>query len=105
LASAFSRRSASEIKRKFVRENKQNPSKIDQLLLVHSTGESSWDVAHLLDQDVEFNKKLEEMEDDKKVRKEKRIQRQIESNRSKIIFFLRNFHINFWYRNFTKNGL
>ena len=45
LSGAFVGRSASEIKRKFIRENKADPAKIDALLKVHASGESDWDLA------------------------------------------------------------
>lgn len=78
LAGAFTRRNAAEIKRKFVRENKQNSSKIDQLLSVHSTGESSWDLSHLAEKDILYHQKLDEIENKKKERREKRLQRQLD---------------------------
>ena len=44
ISTAFSQRSLAEIKRKFMRENKQNSQRIDQLLRVHESGESNWDL-------------------------------------------------------------
>jgi len=78
LSSAFARRDASEIKRKFNRENRQNSHKIDQLLAVHATGESTWDVTHLREKDEEYHVKMDELENEKKRKREERVQRQIQ---------------------------
>ena len=78
LAGAFSRRNAAEIKRKFVRENKQNSGKIDELLSVHATGESSWDLSHLREKDILYHEILDKIEEKKKERREKRLQKQLD---------------------------
>ena len=78
LASAFVRRDSSEIKRKFNRENRQNSNKIDQLLAVHATGESTWDVTHLREKDEEYHLKIEEVENEKKKKREERLLKQLE---------------------------
>ena len=78
LSSAFARRDASEIKRKFNRENRLNSHKIDQLLAVHATGESTWDVTHLREKDEEYHVKMDELENEKKRKREERVQRQIQ---------------------------
>ena len=65
LSSAFARRNASEIKRKFIRENKQNSRKIDELLQVHATGQSNWDLTHLREKDAQYYKALDDIEEKK----------------------------------------
>jgi len=74
IASAFSRRSLAEVKRKFTREDKTNRGKISQLLLVHASGESNWDLSHLLEQDKKYYEDLEKIEEIKKQAKEQRKQ-------------------------------
>ena len=44
IASAFSRRSLAEIKRKYNRECKQNQHVVDSLLKLHESGDSMWDL-------------------------------------------------------------
>jgi len=72
LSGAFVGRSASEIKRKFIRENKQDSSKIDALLKVHASGESDWDLSRLQREDAEFHAEIERNEELKQARKRER---------------------------------
>ena len=72
LSGAFVGRSASEIKRKFIRENKADPAKIDALLKVHASGESDWDLTRLREADAEFHAEIEKNEELKQTRKRER---------------------------------
>ena len=72
LSGAFIGRSASEIKRKFIRENKADPAKIDALLKVHASGESDWDLTRLREADAEFHAEIEKKEELKQTRKRER---------------------------------
>lgn len=74
MSGAFVGRSASEIKRKFIRENKQDSSKIDALLKVHASGESDWDLSRLQREDAEFHAEIEKNEELKQERKRERQQ-------------------------------
>ena len=81
--------------------------------MVHSTGESDWNLSHLQEQDCLYHQALDEIEQKKKERKEKRIRKQMESYSYtffqilirfliEIIFILNAFFTN--RRNSTKIG-
>lgn len=78
ISTAFSQRSLAEIKRKFMRENKNNPQRIDQLLRVHESGESNWDLSHLKEKDLQYYEELEKQEEEKLKKKNERKQKREE---------------------------
>jgi len=78
ISTAFSQRSLAEIKRKFMRENKQNSQRIDQLLRVHESGESHWDLSHLKEKDLQYYERLEKEEEEKIQKRNERKQKRDE---------------------------
>lgn len=78
ISTAFSQRSLAEIKRKFMRDNKQNSQKIDQLLRVHESGESNWDLSHLKEKDLQYYEDLEKKEEEKILKRNERKQKREE---------------------------
>lgn len=78
ISTAFSQRSLAEIKRKFMRENKQNSQRIDQLLRVHESGESNWDLSHLKEKDLQYYEDLERKEEEKIQKRNERKQKREE---------------------------
>lgn len=78
ISTAFSQRSLAEIKRKFMRENKQNSQRIDQLLRVHESGESNWDLSHLKEKDLQYYEDLEKKEEEKIQKRNERKQKREE---------------------------
>jgi len=85
IATAFSRRSLSEVKRKFKREEKQNMKNISELLKVHESGLSNWDLSHLVEKDKVYYEELEKVEEEKKrKREEKKKKKTLNNNEPKI---------------------
>jgi len=82
ISTAFSQRSLAEIKRKFMRENKQNSQRIDQLLRVHESGESNWDLSHLKEKDLQYYEDLEKKEEEKIQKRNERKQKREEKRRN-----------------------
>lgn len=82
ISTAFSQRSLAEIKRKFMRENKQNSQRIDQLLRVHESGESNWDLSHLKEKDLQYYEDLEKKEEEELQKRNERKQKREEKRRN-----------------------
>lgn len=94
IASAFSRRSLAEIKRKYNRECKQNQHVVDRLLKLHESGDSMWDLSNLKMKDLEEYEEMERKEEEKRIKREKRSEarnkrnsaQRLNNNEKEVIF-------------------